>query len=562
MKRIIPLILALFFVVGCSKDSGDDKDNSEDVVVNEPKPIDDNTTPSINTPINDATPSIDGNSLNANIVANYDSMVIDGKTYEIKNVDTNSVSVVTVPYSIQATYNTSTSKVCLLQDNGTKVKLGFEAGDVLKIYQITQTSMLSVGDLMVAEEDLSEDQTTGTFRGDLTLSYDEDAVFEGNIYLLAWKPYIEGWPHGFTSLDDAIRKSVYLKSEMFIYNPEATSTIRMFPISIAILEILTHQSPIDFTIEYNGTDYPYNNVRITNGKLYLSIATDTYFSSSALGLNRQLIKDPKIYRVNRLDDLTGVFSVGSGITDKVHFSRGNLQATTTDNGTTWTWGFATNQYDYIGNSAANTTINGNGTVSTNGTVDLFGWVGSTSSWTGEGAIHGISNATYNSLYGYKMSDNLKSDWGKVFGKNSPWFTLSVDQWTYLFNTRTTTSNIRYAKATICGNAGVILLPDDWSTSTYSLSSTNTADAAFTANTITTAEQWKTLEDAGAVFLPAAGDRYDTRVDDVGGYGNYWSSSPYGTNYACCVRFKSDNLNPTTSLYRCNGFSVRLVRFLQ
>ena len=39
--------------------------------------------------------------------------------------------------------------------------------------------------------------------------------------------------------------------------------------------------------------------------------------------------------------------------DQVVFSRGNLQATTNDLGANWTWGFAENQWDYIGNAAAN-----------------------------------------------------------------------------------------------------------------------------------------------------------------------------------------------------------------
>ena len=58
--------------------------------------------------------------------------------------------------------------------------------------------------------------------------------------------------------------------------------------------------------------------------------------------------------------LSGAFSVSG--TKVVYFSKGNLQATTADNGETWTWGFAENQWDYVGNSAANNAINGNGTV--------------------------------------------------------------------------------------------------------------------------------------------------------------------------------------------------------
>ena len=65
----------------------------------------------------------------------------------------------------------------------------------------------------------------------------------------------------------------------------------------------------------------------------------------------------------------------------MQFASGNLQATY--NGTDWMWGFATNQWDYIGNDAGNTSVNGDGTVSaSNVTVDMFGWVGASSTWTG------------------------------------------------------------------------------------------------------------------------------------------------------------------------------------
>ena len=70
--------------------------------------------------------------------------------------------------------------------------------------------------------------------------------------------------------------------------------------------------------------------------------------------------------------INGLFTINAS-GDQVWFSQGNLQAITTDNGSSWSWAFATNQYDKIGNATANTRINGNGTVSDNGTVDLFGW---------------------------------------------------------------------------------------------------------------------------------------------------------------------------------------------
>ena len=252
--------------------------------------------------------------------------------------------------------------------------------------------------------------------------------------------------------------------------------------------------------------------------------------------------------------LAGVFSVSA--TKKVQFSQGNLQATY--DGTNWTWAFAEHQYDYIGNAAGNTKVTATSPfiISENATVDLFGWVGASSTWTGA-AQYGITSSPETSAtdgYGNVATENLKADWGTTMGTG--WRTLTKDEWVYLFNTRTTTSGIRYAKATVNGKAGVILLPDDWSTSYYDLSTT----AAYTANGITLADWTDKLEAHGAVFLPAAGYRDVMTVNSVGELGLYWSSSPLtNVSKAYCAYFTSASLNPTYSFFRNYGFSVRLVR---
>ena len=139
----------------------------------------------------------------------------------------------------------------------------------------------------------------------------------------------------------------------------------------------------------------------------------------------------------------------------------------------------------------------------------------------------------------------------------PQITLTQPEWAYVFNTRTTNSGIRYAKAKVNDRNGVILLPDDWSSDTYSLSNSNTYDARYSSNTIS-ASQWNTLEQAGAVFLPAAGDRGGTSVTDVGSIGNYWSASYYDSPCARYVYFIDTYLNTDDIINRCVGHSVRLV----
>lgn len=235
-----------------------------------------------------------------------------------------------------------------------------------------------------------------------------------------------------------------------------------------------------------------------------------------------------------------------------------------DNGdntyTASSWKFAEHQWDYIGNAPAGPYFK------TGNTVDLFGWVGNAASSNTYGlcSYNGINNTFYGS------TNVLKNDWGTVIitnggnRANSGWRTLTRDEWVYLFNTRTTTSGIRYAKATVNGKSGVILLPDDWNASYHVLVSANTADANFTSNPITAAEWASDFEAHGAVFLPAAGRRNGTVFisgDSGSRDGYYWSRSSTANSGsdAYQVVFKAGNLNPSSKPSRHYGCSVRLVR---
>ena len=53
---------------------------------------------------------------------------------------------------------------------------------------------------------------------------------------------------------------------------------------------------------------------------------------------------------------------------------------------------------------------------------------------------------------------------------------------------------------------MIVLPDDWNEATYYLSAANEF-VNYSTNTITGMEWLELLEPAGAVFLPAGGERY-------------------------------------------------------
>jgi hypothetical protein len=262
--------------------------------------------------------------------------------------------------------------------------------------------------------------------------------------------------------------------------------------------------------------------------------------------------------------INGLFTINAN-GDQVYFSQGNLQYQASTN----TWRFATNQYDYIGDANSNISQN------YSGWIDLFGW-GTSGNNHGAVCYQPWSTSQTNSdyyAYGqstYNLYDQTgQADWGYNAISNggnttNTWRTLtggSNGEWRYIFETRSTPSGIRYAKAQVNGVKGVVLLPDDWSASYYSLSNTNQAGASFGSNVISST-QWSTLEQHGAVFLPAAGGRSGTSVSVVGSYGIYWSASYSNSSSAYSVYFHGSNLNPQSSSNRYDGFSVRLVRVAQ
>ena len=221
-----------------------------------------------------------------------------------------------------------------------------------------------------------------------------------------------------------------------------------------------------------------------------------------------------------------------------------------------TWRFAENQWDVVGEGNANIS------ESYTGLIDLFGW-GTSGHPHGAVCFQPWSTSTTTSDYhaygdaSYNLFDQTgEADWGCNAisnGGNEPnkWRTLTKEEWTYLINSR---SGIRYAKATVNGVSGLIVLPDGWKTSYYSLNSTNSASAAFTSNIITAA-QWPTLEQHGAVFLPDAGWRSGTSFNS--GICNYWSASRFSDSQAYDFFCSASNVS-TGYTTRFTGRSVRLV----
>ncbi len=201
--------------------------------------------------------------------------------------------------------------------------------------------------------------------------------------------------------------------------------------------------------------------------------------------------------------LSGVFTINDN-GDKIQFAKGNLQATY--DGSNWTWGFAANQWDYIGNAAANNAITGNGTVSANGTVDLF-------CWSTKASYYGIHNNTGKTFYAGDFVD-----WGELIGDG--WHTLTKDEW------KRVVVGHPHGQATVNGIHGLVVMPDGW---THSSTPGGLYFEQMPKNWTTnkyTAEEWETLEEYGALFLPAAGVREGSKVGGIDFSGGYWSATSY------------------------------------
>ena len=222
-----------------------------------------------------------------------------------------------------------------------------------------------------------------------------------------------------------------------------------------------------------------------------------------------------------------LFSVSA--TKKVRFSKGNLQYKNGEG-----WRFAEHQYDYVG------------AWNTSNWVDLFGW----GTW-GNG-----KNPLYTSTGegNYQWSTDFQ---GTLDGHND-WYTLSSKEWQHLFNSRDNASSL-YGSATVNSVQGIVVLPDNW---TLPSGSSFNPDMNGWNNNTYDASAWASMEAAGAMFLPAAGDRYSTSVYGVGDAGIYASSTPtdyYDANY---LHFNGNNVYPVKEMNRYRGRSVRLVRDVQ
>ena len=292
------------------------------------------------------------------------------------------------------------------------------------------------------------------------------------------------------------------------------------------------------------------------------------------------VSSKKIVKAQRADEnfqmgclegaIPGAFSISP--TQTVFFSQGNLQWKSrgvhpvAGGGTgPGLWRFALQQIDFIG------IYNQNISASYSDWIDLFGWGAS-----GYNNVYPYTSTYTRSDYpdGAAYIAGTNYDWGVYNaisnGENTPgrWRTLTRSEAMYLFQSRPDASQ-KYGEGMVDSVKGLILLPDSW---TLSLDDPFIADTGW--QNVYTAQEWAVMEQAGAVFLPAAGkgDRSlgrPTFVSDIvncGSIGSYWlatyNRTPGGTFNPgpYIIEFCTEGI-----YYNCFsdnnywGSSVRLVR---
>ena len=279
--------------------------------------------------------------------------------------------------------------------------------------------------------------------------------------------------------------------------------------NISDLEIVTEENWGDWTAypDVTGASYTFEN--LTPGTTY-EVMIEPVYDDGTTGPEESIVFTTL---GEKTDPIEKIFSVSDG--KRVQFAKGNLQ----HRGDSYegVWSLANKQYEMIGENNVKTYSN-SGISQPADNIDLFCW--STSS-----TRYGLSSY-YRDFYKDEENtwtyfhDDL-ADWGTnpeiIDAIGAGWSTLNKDEWNYLLNERPYAAQ-RRAFATVAGVKGLILLPDTWTLSAP-------------ASTYTSAE-WTTMEEAGAVFLPAAGkmtvvynpDSYGPNTTFTSG-SYYWTSSP-------------------------------------
>lgn len=319
---------------------------------------------------------------------------------------------------------------------------------------------------------------------------------------------------------------------------------------VSDLEIVTSENMGEWTAYSDVTGNTFTFENLTPGTTY-EVMIEPVYDDGTTGPEASIMFTTYTEVADPSEQAFSVSDDGK----KVKFAKGNLRYSLDYNYDAH-WSFAEHQYDVYGTDNLETQeLNdyGNRFPSTDH-LDLFCW---SAGYSNNGATHTYPDDSY-------YTGDFE-DWGTLpelteeYGTG--WYTLTKDEWTYLLSGRENAASLR-AFATVNDVKGLVILPDAWA-----------QPAGVTAGNTYTAEQWTVMEEAGAVFLPAAGNltvsfadsKTVATVNDLNVMGSYWSSTLSGDKSdinAFAMSFNDPTITPAADTYRRIGSAVRLAKCIQ
>lgn len=532
--KMLPIVAAVLLATSCSKDNNDDNN----VVIDNPE------------------------------------------THEIVTSDNDGVTIVPLTITVNKDGNSLSKASVDIADgeDGKKTYTQkFIVGDVLVI----SNSEVLENDATFTLKSADEGKSTATFEGELSVKPGA-TLTKGTTKLNAVlknsgtddNKKNSGQPvsgvQRVSSLEEGFEKYGYLTADNFTYNGDETS-----------IQLVQNTVFLHITLSSGTSNAIVNNTQYdvdANGEIFLAVASGTEIESNLFSGKKTVTNGggKVVKNINRTSKQKDAFTINSSGT-QVYFSQGNLQYNAD---ATQKWRFAEHQYDICHNIDPSDNVgDGYSNWKEDGKhkwTDLFGW----GMWLNPQSFQGETNANYASNIdplktSYSTGDDYVSytteggsrtvyegdlnELGTTY-MEAGWRTLTTDEWEYLFkNRKDANNNPLYGHGKVGGLRGMIILPDGW-TKPDGVKDFTAGLSAWT--NAYTPDEWETMESAGAVFLPAAGNRYGWSVVDAGYSGCYWSSSAYGTSDAYSVCFGYEFLALSCYDYhRYYGFSVRLVRSL-
>ncbi len=339
----------------------------------------------------------------------------------------------------------------------------------------------------------------------------------------------------------------------YLYSPDEGAELE-FKITCNFLWTLTTSSSWVTASEYSGNGD--KTIKVTVSEATSAETTTSYITVKCANLTKsiQVVRsgfNPKCFTAS-------VFG------DKIYFAPGNLYYTATTN----KFSFAPAQYSYLG--VLNTYIGpDNGSP-----IDLFGRGTSGYKYKPYTYTNSSIATNYCPKSQAQYLSGTQHDWGTYNAIGSDpagtWRVPHFSEWEYILKKRKNCYAL-HTLATVAGKWGLIILPDhfQWPSGVTKFTGQSTDYTTYVYD----ASAWQKMENAGAVFLPAAGIRDEQEVTVSGSEGYYWTSKAdyissgqpgYGTNVGYVLHFKKYDIilsetNEEGRVWISNGCSVRLVK---